>query len=122
MAAVGEMLAQFHGLEVTHDEIVAEIEPWADSEKSINFLNSKETRGGVRWSGGYVDPNIGYPYIRGITASSEVWAVTLRNGEATGHAVLIYGIDEDDLILIKDPDDQTKYRMKIDNLFEVLSE
>lgn len=121
VAAVGEMMANYHGLDLTQDEIIDAINAWSNADWLAKFLNSKETRIGVKWiGGGFLPENL--PYIKGISESTKVWAVMLRDGETAGHAVLIYGIDENDLILIKDPFDQTRYKMTIKELHRVLSE
>ncbi len=46
----------------------------------------------------------------------------LRDGNTRGHAVLICGEDENTLIKVKDPFDQTSYKMRIEELDRVLSE
>ncbi len=61
-------------------------------------------------------------FIKGITAENKVWGVFLRDGQTAGHAVLINGLDENDLIIIKDPFDQTTYKIEIKELYKVLSE
>ncbi len=46
----------------------------------------------------------------------------LREGSPLGHAVLICGEDKSGLIILKDPFDQTSYKMTLENLQKVLSE
>ena len=120
VAAVGEMLAKLYGLNVSQSEILEAIGVWANAGFLADFLNSKETGKDVEWIGrGFpVEPR----FISGIVKSTPVWAAMLRDGEVGGHAVLIYGADENGLILIKDPFDQSKYKMKKAELFRVLSE
>jgi filamentous hemagglutinin len=121
VAAAGEMLAQFHGLKVSQDEIIKNIGPWSNSTALARYLNSIERRNNVKWKSGFFSPD-DFPYITGITKSDKVWVVMLRDMEAVGHAVLIDGMDTTGLIIIKDPFDQTTYKMKAEELHRVLSE
>lgn len=47
----------------------------------------------------------------------ENWAVVLHEPQTMGHTVLIDGM-EDDLIIIKDPFDQTIYKMTFEDFLE----
>lgn len=118
VSAVGEMLANHYGLNITQAEILENIGVWSNAEALAKFLNSKETRKDVEWIGGSFpfEPK----FIKGI--STDVWAAMLRQGEPMGHAVLIGGIDESGLIIIKDPFDQATYKMTDLKLYAVLSE
>ena len=114
------MLADFYSLNLTQAEILESLGIWSNSEALVKFLNSKETQIGVKWIGGYWDnPIAGWKLI---TRSDKVWGVMLREGNPLGHAVLICGEDENGLIRIKDPFDQTTYKMTPENLQKVLSE
>ena len=97
-----------------------EIGEWSNAKALAEFLNSKETQNDVEWIGSFFSHDI--DFIEGITADISTWGVMLRNKEALGHAVLIDGLDEKGLIIIKDPFDQTKYKIEIKELFEILSE
>ncbi len=52
VAAVGEMLANYYGLNLAQTEILENIGVLANSELLAKFLNSKETQAGVKWIGG----------------------------------------------------------------------
>ncbi len=118
VAAVGEMLANYYGLHLAQTEILEAIGVWSNSKALATFLNSKETQFGVEWIGG------GFPleseFVKGI--STDVWGAMLRQSETIGHAVLITGVDESGLMIIKDPFDQTRYKMTDLELFDILSE
>lgn len=120
VSAVGEMLARHFGLNLSQTEILENIGEWSNSTSLAEFLNSKEIDFRVEWIG------TGFPneprFIKGITGQIEVWGAMLRDGETQGHAVLIFGEDENGLIKIKDPFDQTVYKMEVAELFRVLSE
>ena len=120
VAAVGEMLANYYGLHLAQTEILENIGVWANSELLAKFLNSKETQTGVKWIGGGWD----HPIIalKWIIQSDKVLGAMLREGSPRGHAVLIYGEDESGLIILKDPFDQIRYKMTLENLQKVLSE
>ena len=118
VSALGEMLANYYGLNLAQADILENIGVWANAEILADFLNSKETQFGVEWIGG------GFPlaskFVKGI--STDVWGAMLRQSETIGHAVLIAGIDELGLMIIKDPFDQTRYKMTDAELFDILSE
>ncbi len=118
VAAVGAMLANYYGLNLTQTEILEEIGILSNAKTLADFLNSKETQFGVEWIGG------GFPldfrYVKGI--STDVWGAMLRQSETVGHAVLIAGMNKSELIIVKDPFDQTVYEMNDSELFSVLSE
>ncbi len=118
VAAVGEMLADFYGLKLTQAEILESIGIWSNADALAEFLNSKETQVGVEWIGGSFP--LESKYIKGI--SIDIWGAMLRQGGPIGHAVLISGIDESGLIIVKDPFDQTRYKMTDLELYDVLSE
>ena len=120
VAAVGAMLADFYGLNLTQTEILENIGIWANSEILARFLNSKETRTDVKWIGGYLDNPL--EALNWITRNYNVCGAMLREGSPLGHAVLIYGEDENGLIIVKDPFDQTSYKMTVEKLQKVLSE
>lgn len=119
VAAVGEMLAEHYDLPVTQEEVLSEIGELSNAIALARYLNKVDKSEG-KWLGGNFPPVI--EFIEGITTSTKVWAVVLREGSALGHAVLIDGLDEHGLVKIKDPFDQTSYKMTIENLYEVLSE
>ena len=120
VAAVGAMLAGFYGLDVSQKEILENIGEWANAAYLAEFLNSKEIENSVEWIGGFFpdDPR----YIDGIIEKTYIWGAMLRDGETVGHAVLIAGQDKNDLVIIKNPFDQTTYKMDVLELFRVLSE
>lgn len=119
VAAIGEMLAKNYRLNLSQVEILESIGIWSNAQELARFLNSKETRTEVEWIGGIFPPEL--KFIKGISRQN-VWAAMLREGKPLGHAVLIRGLDENELVIIEDPFDQTTYKMTEENLFEVLSE
>lgn len=120
VSAVGEMLAKRYKLNTNQQEILENIGEWSNSVALAKFLNTKETRNDVEWIGG------GFggveKHIETISKENKVWAVMLRDGQAAGHAVLIRGLDKKGLVIIDDPFDQTTYKMRISELYRVLSE
>ncbi len=119
VAAVGEMLAGHYGLNLTQAEILSEIGELSNASALADYLNKADKTEG-KWIGGNFPRVI--EFIEGITSSTKVWAVILRERTALGHAILIDGLDKNGLVKIKDPFDQTSYKMTIEDLFEVLSE
>lgn len=120
VSAVGEMLANYYGLGISQKEILKNIGIWSNSFSLAKFLNSKETESNVEWiSGGYAQI---FEHIVILVRETQVWAALLRDGNAKGHAVLICGQDKNNFVEIKDPFDQTIYKMDIFELDGVLSE
>lgn len=120
VSAVGEMLANFYGLDTSQKEILEIIGDWSNSKRLAEFLNSVETRNDVEWIGGFFYDDI--EFIKGITEDIKVWGAMLRDKESLGHAVFIDGLDDNDLIIIKDPFDQTNYKIETEKLYDILSE
>lgn len=114
------MLANHHGLKINQNEILENIGDWSNSVALADFLNSKETGNDVEWIGGGFGGD--ERHIDAITKQNKVWAVMLRDGQAAGHAVLITGRDRQGRIIVKDPFDQTTYKMETTELYNVLSE
>jgi filamentous hemagglutinin len=123
VSAVGEMLARHYGLNTNQQEILDNIGEWSNSFALSKFLSSKETKKSVEWLGSAWDNELfDERYILGISKKTKVWAVMFRKGSPKGHALLIDGVDENDLIIIKDPFDQTTYKMEAKDVYELLSE
>lgn len=118
VSAVGEMLAKHYDLNITQAEILEEIGVWSNAEFLADFLNSKETRNDVEWIGGSFP--LESKFVKGI--STDIWVGMLRHGEPLGHAILVAGMDESGLMIIKDPSDQTTYKMTDLELYAILSE
>ena len=121
VSAVGEMLAEHYGLKINQNEILESIGIWSNAEALAEFLNSKETRNDVEWEGGSWDIDKPTGALKWLIQNYKIGAM-LRKGSPVGHAVLVEGEDDDGLIMIKDPFDQTSYRMEIMDFLDVLSE
>ena len=119
VSAVGEMLARHYGLNLTQADFLAELDVLSNSQALTEFLNKADDSGEI-WIGGFFGNEI--EFISDYTAANQVWAVVLREGGAVGHAVLIDGLDDDGMIQIKDPFDQTSYKMTAEDLYDALSE
>ncbi len=120
VAAVGAMLAEFYGLDVSQEEILENIGEWSNAEYLADFLNSIETDIDVEWIGSFFAHD--FEFIKGITLDIGIWGVMLRDRESIGHAVLIDALDNEGLVIIKDPFDQTTYKMEVEKLYKILSE
>ena len=121
VAAVGEMLANFYDLDLTQEEILENIGVWSNSKLLAAFFNSKETRIELKWEGGGWKFEIPIGALEWLIENNKIGAM-LRNKSADGHAVFIDGFDETGLVVIKDPFDQTRYKMTLESFADVLSE
>ena len=93
VAAVGEMLADFYGLNITQAEIVESIGIWSNSKALTSFLNSKETQIELKWEGGGWEFETPIEALEWLIENNKFGAM-LRNESAVGHAVFIDGLDE----------------------------
>lgn len=116
VAAVGEMLLQARGVQVSQIEIARIIGAPSHSEALAKYLNSLEISA-KGWIGGFFDVQ----YLDAILATG-TWGAVLREGSPLGHMVLVEGHDKEELIRIKDPFDQTAYRMTRTGFTKHLSE
>lgn len=121
VAAVGEMLAKHYGLDLSQAEILENIGVWSNAIQLAKILDSNETDFGVKWNGGNWDDKTPIGALRWLLQNYKIGAM-LRQNSPLGHAVFVTKIDENDLIEIKDPFDQTSYQMTIEGFAEVLSE
>lgn len=115
------MLADFYGLNLTQAEILENIGVWSNSKSLAAFFNSKETRIELKWEGGGWKFEIPIGALEWLIENNKIGAM-LRNKSADGHAVFIDGFDETGLVVIKDPFDQTRYKMTLESFADVLSE
>lgn len=121
VAAVGEMLASYYGLNFSQEEILEKIGIWSNSLYLADFFNSKETQIKVKWIGGGWDFNLPVGALEWLVKNHKIGAM-LRNKSAIGHAVFIDGFDENHLVVTKDPFDQTRYKMTLESFADILSE
>ncbi len=121
VSAVGEMLAKHYKLNVSQSEILENIGILSNSDGLATFLNTKETNNNVKWEGGGWDIETPQDVLKWLLENNKIGAM-LRNKSAKGHAVFIDGLDEDGLVIVKDPFDQTAYKMRIGKFADVLSE
>lgn len=116
VSAVGEMLLRSRDFGISQTEIAKFIGKPANSEKLAEYFNSLEISEND-WIGGFFDVK----YLEKIIATG-TWGAVLREGSPLGHMVLVEGIDRNGLIKIKDPFDQTSYRMPKRTFLQYLSE
>ncbi len=121
VAAVGEMLANFYGLNLNQAEILEEIGVWSNAQSLAAILNSKEVDIGVEWLGGGWEINTSIGALKWLLQNHRIGAM-LRQNSPRGHAVFVKSIDENDLIEVDDPFDQTCYKMRVNDFIEVFSE
>ena len=110
------MLLKSRGFDISQTEIAEFIGKPSSSEKLAEYFNSLETSGND-WIGGFFDVK----YFEKIIATG-TWGAILREGSPLGHMVLVEGVDRNGLIKIKDPFDQTSYRMTRRTFLRHLSE
>jgi ABC-type bacteriocin/lantibiotic exporter with double-glycine peptidase domain len=108
VSAVGEMLLKSLGINVSQQiilDIIGEPATASSLAKVLNeFADSTETE---KWHGTVTDED-----SLEILLKRKNWAVILREPlERFGHAVIVDGKTRGGLIKIKDPFDQTSYKM-----------
>jgi ABC-type bacteriocin/lantibiotic exporter with double-glycine peptidase domain len=118
VSAVGEMLARSFGIEIAQEKIFKKLGNWSNSRELARFLNSVDETG--KWLGGHPDNVL--KYLTFLLKKRAPFGAIFREKNPRGHAVLIEGLDEKGLVIVKDPFDQTAYKMSVADVFEVLSE
>lgn len=107
VSAVGEMLLKNRGISISQAEIRDIIGEPTTLESLAKFMNQIDLPNkNKRWHGTATD-EAGLKILLGQIN----WAVILREPFTMGHAVFIEGKTSDDLMKIKDPFDQTSYKM-----------
>lgn len=120
VSAVGEMLAKNYGLQINQQEILENIGEWSNAESLARFLNSKETQNDIIWEGGGWNFETPIGALKWLLNNHKIGGF-LFDESTKGHAVLVDGLDNGDLVVIKDPDDQTVYKMQIESFLEVFA-
>jgi ABC-type bacteriocin/lantibiotic exporter with double-glycine peptidase domain len=106
VSAVGEMLLKRRGIFLSQQEILDIIGEPATAEDLAQVLNRFDVSiKGQRWHGIATDESELEKLLKGS------FAVILREPLLMGHTVLVDGETNDGLIKIKDPFDQTAYKM-----------
>lgn len=114
VSAVGEMLLKRRGISLSQArilDIIGEPASIGDLAETLNEFDISE--GGKQWHGVIVDQRNLSAVLR-----TENLAVILREAFEMGHAVLIDGRTKNGLIKIKDPFDQTAYKMTVKDFLE----
>ena len=119
VSAVGEMLLRERGIIFPQQRLIKAIGSPTSLNKLAKYFNTLTTST-ISWLGGYFDPD-NVKSLDVIIASGS-WGAVLREGYPLGHAVLVEGVDEKGFFLIKDPFDQTSYRMTEKDFLDHLSE
>ena len=111
VSAVGEMLLASRGISLSQREILDIIDEPATAEDLARVLNQFDILiEDKRWHGIATDEGELKKLLKGGN-----FAVILREPLLLGHAVLIDGETNDGLIKIKDPFDQTVYKMTVED-------
>lgn len=107
VSAVGEMLLQSRGISVSQDRIRDIIGEPADFGSLANCLNRFDISDDKKiWRGIVTDEE-----SLKVIQPKENWAIVLHEPFVMGHAVFVEGITQNGLFKIKDPLDQTSYKM-----------
>lgn len=120
VSAVGEMLARHYGVNTNQQEILENIGEWSSAEALARFLNFKETANDVLWEGGGWNTETSVGALKWLLNNHKIGGL-LFDKSTKGHAVFVDGLDENDLVVIQDPDDQTGYKMEIERFLDVFA-
>ncbi|NJM54188.1 MAG: hypothetical protein HC846_12875 [Blastocatellia bacterium] len=116
VSAVGEMLLRQQLVEITQQKIAENIGTPSNFELLAEYFNSLKISSKT-WLGGFFDVK----YFEKVVETG-TWGAILREPKLRGHAVLVEGLTKDGLVKIKDPFDQTFYKMRKDEFLKYLSE
>ena len=118
VSAVGTMLAQRFGLNLTQEKLLKKLGNWSNSRDLTTALNRLDSS--IKWLGGH--PQNVLKYTQFLLENRVPMCAIFRQGNPLGHAVLIEGLNEKGMVMIKDPFDQTEYEMEVEDVHQVLSE
>jgi ABC-type bacteriocin/lantibiotic exporter with double-glycine peptidase domain len=118
VSAVGEMMAQRFGLNLTQEKFLEKLGNWSNSRDLAKVLNQFDLTN--KWLGGH-PPNM-LEYTQFLLENCVPICAIFREGNPLGHAVLIEGLNENGMVIIKDPFDQTEYLMNVEAVHQILSE
>jgi len=83
-------------------------------------LNFKEIRDDVKWEGGGWSIETPPGALKWLLRNYKIGAMLFDKSTA-GHAVFVDSLDETNLVIIKDPFDQTTYKMTLENFVDVFA-
>jgi filamentous hemagglutinin len=115
VSAVGEMLLRHRGISVTQGEIrqiIGEPADFGSLARALNHFDTSTDDGNV-WRGITTDNQ-----SLDVLFRQKNWAIILCEPLTMGHAVLVDGQTRSGLVRIKDPFDQTSYKMKLEDFLE----
>jgi filamentous hemagglutinin len=110
VAAVGEMLLESRGIRKSQELILDKIGEPASVMSLADFLNEIEKTND--WFGGFVSASVETLVQKGS------FGAVLREGSPLGHLVLVEGLNEGNLLEIKDSFDQTSYKMTVEEFLK----
>lgn len=113
VSAVGEMLLKNRGISLSQKEIIDIIGEPAYIGRLAEVLNEYDiSEDGREWYG----ITVKIADLKTLVKEKN-WAVVLHEPQTMGHTVLVNGM-KDQLIIIKDPFDQTIYKMTFEDFLE----
>ncbi len=119
--ACGQMLLRDRGLDVSQEAIAAEAGVPTYTDALTRALNRVDTTGTGVWQGG----TLGLPgasteqVIMTLTRSGSWAAMLYETGEELAHWVVVKGIDDAGMLVIRDPMQKTIYTMTMDEFVDV---
>lgn len=121
--ACGEMLFRDRGIQISQDIIErASFAPISADyfARTLNALDPNKTR---RWEGGFISlPGASDKQILDRLNKSGSWAAMMwERGASIGHLVIIDGFDNYGRLAVRDPWDETSYKMQLKDFLEVWS-
>lgn len=109
VAAVGEMLLRERGIAMTQQKIIDIIGKKASIYDLKDVLNGFDKTG--KWKGGY-------EIEEKLPLKKTKFLAILQEPLTLGHAVFVEGLDKKGYFVIKDPADQTDYKMTQKDFFK----
>lgn len=119
-AACGEMLLRDCGMKISQSAIVAQVGVPLTSRGLAYAMNIFDPATPPRWAGGTLSiPGATQAEIFETLNTTGPWAAMLWEvGSEIGHMVVIDGMDESADVLIRDPWEGTKYKMKEEDFLQ----
>lgn len=122
--ACGEMLLREWGItNITQVAIENLSGAPTSAEEVADALGQLSPASLHRWQGGYLDISTSLAAFNLLLKTSKPWMAQMKEiGNRIAHMVVVDGIDETGLVLVRDPWEGTSYKMELEQFLQVWSQ
>ena len=122
--ACGEMLLREWGITNITQIAIENLTGTPTSASEVaDALNQLSLASLHRWQGGYLDTSTSLAAFNLLLKTSKPWMAQMKEiRNRIAHMVVVDGIDETGLVLVRDPWEGTSYKMELDQFLQVWSQ